>query len=109
MSQVAPKFLPTLQGIVTTLATSIANGDTIMVAFGKLQAQINGLTGGSIPQVTTDPVSPAAQSAWVLRTPGLVDGNPVGLLLSITSPATPDIYRFSYRTNEGTTVRVRMT
>lgn len=66
----------------------------------------------SIPQVNTDPVAPAAESAWVLRTTAgaIPDGTPIGLLLALTYTGNTgsSSYQFSYRTNEGTTIRVAM-
>ena len=63
----------------------------------------------TIPEYLTDPSSPAANSAWVLRTiqGGLQAGNPVGLLLALTYATSAGVssYQFSYYTTEGTTVR----
>lgn len=78
---------------------------------------ITGSGGGtaSIPQYDADPSSPSAQDAWVLRTTsggGVgVAGVPMGLLLALTytGGGGADTYQFSYRTNEGTTVRVSLT
>ncbi len=58
----------------------------------------------SIPELSSDPVSPAAQSAWVLKT-SLI-GTPIGLLLALTHSTI--LYQFSYRTLESTTIRVVM-
>lgn len=67
----------------------------------------------SIPQVSTDPVAPAAQDAWVLKTASgaIADGTPIGLLLALTyKDNTGSLsYQFSYRTQEGTTKRVTIT
>ena len=54
----------------------------------------------TIPEYTSDPVSPIAGQAWVLKQNA---GTPIGLLLAITRAAP--IYYFSYYTYEGTTVR----
>lgn len=68
----------------------------------------------SIPQYDSDPGSPAAQDAWVLRTVGATDGDagqPRGLLLALTytGEATETAYQFSYRTQQGTTIRTTLT
>lgn len=68
--------------------------------------------GGSvnIPQLNADPPSPAPESAWVLATPIVSGGSPIGLLLALTgSSVTGYTYQFSYRTLEGTTRRVALT
>ncbi|MEK7106551.1 MAG: hypothetical protein AAB895_04335 [Patescibacteria group bacterium] len=67
----------------------------------------------SIPEVDTDPVSPAAEDAWVLRTGGGTDGTvgePRGMLLALTysGDITAGTYQFSYRTAASTTVRVTL-
>lgn len=66
-------------------------------------------SGGSsgtavIPEYATDPASPSAGDAWVLRS-GTVQ--PYGLLLALTKPAVTT-YQFSYRTNAGSTVRATL-
>jgi hypothetical protein len=77
-------------------------------------------TGGgsgtaAIPQYDTDPVSPAAEDAWVLRVPRSTaesEGTPIGLLLTITKDISPSNlykYLFSYQTQEGTLKRVEVT
>ena len=79
------------------------------------------ITGGSlsIPQVTSDPVAPAAESAWVLKTGSggtKVGGGKILAFLGLAFPyATVGsggggtlTYRFSYRTLEGTTRRVQI-
>ena len=68
---------------------------------------LNSLVGGSstIPQLNADPVSPAAQSAWVLTTTTTF-GTPIGLLLALTSEVNNYSYSLRYRTLEGTTVSV---
>jgi len=69
-------------------------------------------SGTTIPQLSSDPSSPAAQTAWVLRTGsgGSGGGKPIGLLLSLTQPNTGGsfTYQLSYRTIEGTTKRVTL-
>lgn len=68
----------------------------------------------TIPEYTSDPGSPAANSAWVLRGGsggGIPDGTPIGLLLALTytnNSGSPFTYDFSYRTTEGTTVRASL-
>ena len=71
----------------------------------------------SIPELTSDPSSPAVQSAWVLKSGGgggtIAAGTPLGLLLALTyaldsSGGGPATYQFSYRTIENTTIRVSM-
>ena len=63
----------------------------------------------SIPQLTSDPVAPTAQSSWVLATPKSQAGSPIGLLLAITSPVTTYTYALRFRTLEGTTVGTPLT
>ena len=68
-------------------------------------------TGGvTIPQLSADPASPTAESAWVLKSSsgGSGGGKPIGLLLALTETSSTSTltYRFSYRTLEGTTKRV---
>lgn len=59
----------------------------------------------------TDPVSPAAHDAWVLRTGTITGGGEaMGLLLALTYAASGSYtYQFSYRTEEGTTIRATLT
>src|SRR6185369_4261894 len=77
-------------------------------------------TGGSstaiIPQYSSDPVSPSAQDAWVLEqgsggSGGGIYQAVVGMGAPLLSPNTGASfsYRFSYRTQEGTTKRVTLT
>lgn len=65
----------------------------------------------SIPELTSDPVSPTPQSAWVLATTSIVGGgDPIGLLMALThAGAITYSYQLSYRTLENTTVRVALT
>lgn len=61
-----------------------------------------------IPELTSDPVSPDPQTAWVLKEeiPEVI-GSPIGLLLSLTySTSLLPAYEFSYQTIEGNIVRV---
>jgi hypothetical protein len=57
----------------------------------------------TIPEVTSDPATPVAGQAWVLKEG---TGTPLGLLLAITTAGVT--YFLSYRTYEGTTVRVQL-
>ena len=59
--------------------------------------------GSTISQLTTDPTSPTANQAWVLKIP---DGVPMGLLLALTYTSSP--YLLSYYTNAGTIVRTTL-
>ena len=81
----------------------------------------NPLTGAldlfsEIPQLTSDPSSPAAHDAWVLKTGGGGAGGGVfkGFLglgfpyATVGSGGSPT-YQLSYRTEEGTTKRVTLT
>ena len=71
---------------------------------------------GIIPQLTSDPVSPAGEDAWVLATIGGGSGGGTlkafsGLGFPIISPNTggTQLYQLSYQTKEGTTKRVNLT
>lgn len=81
---------------------------------------INPFTGkfdfvDKIKQVSTDPSSPKAETAWVLRSGSggaIPDGTPIGLLLALTYKDNAGVaftYQFSYRTKEGTTLRTDLT
>jgi len=68
----------------------------------------------SIPEVTSDPGSPSAEDAWVLKSGGVVDGvagSPRGLLLALTYTGTTSAsnYQFSYETSTEGTKRVPLT
>ncbi len=70
-------------------------------------------SSGAIPELTSDPTSPTAQQAWVLRSGGgqTGGGDPIGLLLSLTNPGSSGggyTYQFSYYTTEGTTIRTAL-
>lgn len=75
-----------------------------------------GGSGGSgtavIPELTSDPIFPTPEEAWVLKTGGIVSGKmqtsvgPYSLLLGKSS--TPVTYQFSYRTLESTTIRTTL-
>lgn len=69
----------------------------------------------AIPQVDTDPASPNAEDAWVLKTQSAGVGGgviiaPLGLgFLALTPGAgSSSSYKFSYRTKEGSTKRVTL-
>lgn len=79
---------------------------------GELQL-INKSTTGTvnIPELTADPVSPAPESAWVLKGSIFTPiGTPIGLLLALTYAGTSSpTYEFSYKTIEGPIVRAELT
>jgi len=72
---------------------------------------------GVIPEYSVDPASPNPGDAWVLKTQSgsgvSGGGKALGLLLSLTHPGSGGsitlTYKFSYRTNENSTVRVALT
>lgn len=77
------------------------------VVYGPINSSNGSVT---IPELTSDPVSPAPESAWVLRTdvPEII-GSPIGLLLSLTyATSSLPTYQFSYQTLEGTIVRTQL-
>jgi hypothetical protein len=63
---------------------------------------------GFIPEYIGDPVSPAAQQAWVSRALGHPAGTPIGLLLALTYTGSAYTYTFSYKTLEGPIVRTSL-
>lgn len=73
-------------------------------------------SGGStsIPEYTTDPASPSARDAWVLRSSsgggggGVISNFIMGFPLT-TAGAVTYTYEFKYRTDESTTVAVALT
>jgi len=78
-------------------------------------------SAGGIKQYSTDPASPKAETAWVLRQGtggGIVqlstEGVPMGLLLALTYATTESTtgisytYQFSYRNKEGSTIRATL-
>lgn len=95
--------------------TSADGSVTITQTATDIDISVPGGSGTSgIPQYNSDPVSPAAEDAWVLRTAGAPSepaGVPVGILLAITSAGTTagtDLYQFSYQTVEGTIKRITL-
>jgi hypothetical protein len=63
-----------------------------------------------VPQVTSDPASPADEDVWVLREndgEAIPNGTPIGMLLGLTYSTY--IYKFSYKTKEGGTKRFQLT
>ena len=68
-----------------------------------------------IPQITADPASPDAESAWVLRSGSggaIADGTPIGLLLALTYKDNAGVaysYALKYRTKDSTTLSVALT
>ena len=62
-------------------------------------------TSSNIPELAADPVSPAVNDVWVLRTT-IANGTPIGLLLALTHTITD--YKFSYKTIAGQIVRVKL-
>jgi hypothetical protein len=63
---------------------------------------------GSIPERTSDPVSPIPQTAWVLYTNSATGGGALKMLIGgfplLASGAIINSYVLKYRTKEGTTV-----
>lgn len=59
----------------------------------------------SIPELSSDPVAPAAGDSWVLKTD--YTGQPIGLLLALTYSGYYT-YQFSYRTLAATTIRTTL-
>ena len=78
---------------------------------GIYPALISSTGGGSgivtIPEFTSDPVSPSPNETWVLYTSGGNAGQPIGLLLALTYAGSggSSSYQLSYETTEGTIVR----
>ena len=70
---------------------------------------------GEIPQYSTDPSSPLAETSWVLRSGSggaIADGTPIGLLLALTYQDNAGVafsYLLKYRTKENTTLSVALT
>ena len=63
----------------------------------------------SIPELTSDPVSPSNEDAWVLHTVPAGAGKPIGLLLALTyGGAGLEKWEFSYKTTTGGIKRVEL-
>ena len=67
----------------------------------------------NIQELSSDPLSPVAEEAWVLRsgTTPIPDGTPIGLLLALTytgNMGSSFTYQFSYFTNESTIIRTTL-
>jgi hypothetical protein len=73
---------------------------------GDSSSPTNYATSSTISEVTSDPSSPTSGQTWVLATPSITQGSPIGILLALTYATTIFTYRLSYRTAESTTVRV---
>lgn len=73
---------------------------------------VTGSSGSSIPEVSTDPVSPNAQDAWVLKSGGTTGGGVITAFIGgfplLTAGSGSSTYQFSYYTNEGTIVRTTL-
>lgn len=70
----------------------------------NLQDAIQEVATTKILEYTADPVSPPANSTWVLKT---AQFSPIGLLLSLTQEI--DTYQLSYKTASGSIKRVLLT
>lgn len=85
------------------------------ISFNPLSGQFDQVS--SIPQVSTDPISPAEGDMWVLRSGGSAGWGTegeikafMGLGMPVPGTATSGgTYQLSYRTEQGTTIRVAMT
>jgi hypothetical protein len=74
----------------------------------------------NIPQYDTDPTSPTAQDAWVLKSgtgstvtgggvlKGIIGLSTYYISAGVSSGGAATTYQFSYRTKEGTTIRVQL-
>ena len=64
-------------------------------------------TAGLIPELMADPIPAVPNTAWVLHS-RVGGGAPIGLLLALTHAGGAIKHLFSYRTTEGSTVRVEL-
>lgn len=102
---------------VVPAASSLLSGEVaINTADGKVYTKtdagavvlVGPSAGGaaSIPELTVDPVSPAAGYTWVLKNVTAPVGSPMGLLLAITRANEVADYKLKYKTNSGAIVGV---
>ena len=74
----------------------------------------SGTGSGTIPQYTSDPVSPTAGQAWILRSGSVSAGGDIMTFIGGFPLVNPGggggyTYQFSYYTNEGTIIRNTLT
>lgn len=86
--------------------------ETIIVRGGGITG---GSSGGGIPEYDTDPASPEAEDAWMLKTAGGGSGGGSivailggGFMASSPNAGGGTVYQLSYRTLENTTIRVTL-
>lgn len=65
----------------------------------------------AVAVLTSDPIAPAKESAWILKTSteAIPDGTPMGLLLALTyqdNTGSATTYQFSYKTKDEVTHRL---
>jgi hypothetical protein len=78
------------------------------ITFNPFTDNLDFVGSGTIPQFSSDPSNPSANSMWVLKTPQYqlqTSIFPLGILLA----TQVNVYKLSYRTSEGTTKRVLLT
>ena len=80
--------------------------------FNPFTEELDAVT--TIPELTSDPLSPKAEDAWVLNSTAGAGGNvgqSIGLLLSLTYPGSGGIalYQFSYKNKDGSIRRTTLT
>lgn len=80
---------------------------TINPFTSKLQLVNDPTAAISVPQLNADPALPSAEDMWVLKSGGGIMQTSVSSLKYLLGK-TPATYRLSYRTNEGTTIRVQL-
>jgi hypothetical protein len=88
-------------------ALALINGKISQIPVGDT---IRGASGGStsIPELTSDPLSPSTNYSWVLHQE-YIAGSPIGMLLSLTNSVGSNTYKLSYKTISGSIVRVALT
>ena len=86
-----------------------------MSKFDKILGEYRESDVGRIPQRSTDPTSPQAEDAWVLKQQSAGTGGGIiqaflGLGFPMLSPGvgSSTTYSFSFRTKEGTTKRATL-